>query len=449
MCNENENTFSITLPYIANLKLDSTDDVEDFEICSFAADEFLNLLISEEGILRRNLFEDNVRDYQGSTNVNNEILNTIQKTPELFALYNNGITIVCRKLTDAKRSLTFESPQIVNGCQTCNTLYIAKSKGFDLSQIVVNVKLISTTNDELINGVVEGNNKQNIVQDEAFEAILPFHKELEKFFISKSEIHSQYPLFYERRSKQLIRVEPYKKINFSNLIKSFISVFLEEPHCSVKHPFTLTKDYKSKIFKEGQSYLPYYTSARLYSFIDQLAVRNVIDKNMRSLKMHIVYTFALMYAGRPSDINREKEIDKYCEKLLANIFSTDREQKICAASRKLQEIVNKWIKEKGINYRYAINDRSDFTDYIILNICGKDSSAIITRSRGMVETTGVDRYNRRYGQISIGNKSIFFHEADSPGIDFSNLKGKNVFFDVKDDPKLFEGIRAINITVSQ
>ena len=37
------------------------------------ASEFLKLLTTDEGVIRKSLFDDNVRDYQGSNSVNDEI----------------------------------------------------------------------------------------------------------------------------------------------------------------------------------------------------------------------------------------------------------------------------------------------------------------------------------------------------------------------------------------
>lgn len=45
-------------------------------------------------MIRANMFDANVRAYQGNTDVNNEMIKTLQSCPENFVLYNNGITIV-------------------------------------------------------------------------------------------------------------------------------------------------------------------------------------------------------------------------------------------------------------------------------------------------------------------------------------------------------------------
>lgn len=70
------------------------------------------------------LYEKNVRQFLGGRRkVNKFIAETLQKTPELFGLYNNGITIVVSDFS-ANRiddSCTLFAPYVVNGCQTTNT----------------------------------------------------------------------------------------------------------------------------------------------------------------------------------------------------------------------------------------------------------------------------------------------------------------------------------------
>lgn len=57
--------------------------------------DIITLITTDDGILRRYIFEDNVRDFQGNTEINKDIKQTIRETPGQFLLLNNGITVVC------------------------------------------------------------------------------------------------------------------------------------------------------------------------------------------------------------------------------------------------------------------------------------------------------------------------------------------------------------------
>ena len=182
--------------YLQKILLERTDEENPL-----STTQLINILKNEDGMIRANIFDANVRAYQGNTDVNNEIINTLQKCPENFVLYNNGITIVCSKLERKGKKLKIETPQVVNGCQTCNLLFKAYKKGIDLSKVKVIVKTIETTDEIVTQGIVRGTNRQNIVYEEAFETIRQFHKDLEDFF-NIMEVPGFKKIYYERNKNR-------------------------------------------------------------------------------------------------------------------------------------------------------------------------------------------------------------------------------------------------------
>ena len=72
-----------------------------------------------------NVFEDNVRDFQGDNNdVNGGIASTLNNDDsEIFSVLNNGVTIVASSISPTGDQFTINDYQIVNGCQTSNVLY--------------------------------------------------------------------------------------------------------------------------------------------------------------------------------------------------------------------------------------------------------------------------------------------------------------------------------------
>lgn len=62
--------------------------------------EYFNFISDEEGSLIKHIFESNVRDYQGKTNVNNEIQETLENPgKEEFWWLNNGVTILASEVS--------------------------------------------------------------------------------------------------------------------------------------------------------------------------------------------------------------------------------------------------------------------------------------------------------------------------------------------------------------
>ena len=94
-------TFSnkVTLPEIEGI------EQSYYGVLPFA--EFKKLLIDENDNIQ-NVFDDNVRDFQGANNlVNTNINETLNSdTPELFSVLNNGVTIVADAIKTSGNSLT-------------------------------------------------------------------------------------------------------------------------------------------------------------------------------------------------------------------------------------------------------------------------------------------------------------------------------------------------------
>jgi hypothetical protein len=86
--------------------------------------DYYNFITDEDGKLIRHIFESNVRDYQGKTNVNNEIQDTLQNPgSEEFWWLNNGVTILASEVAaPGGKELVVHNPEIVNGLQTSSEI---------------------------------------------------------------------------------------------------------------------------------------------------------------------------------------------------------------------------------------------------------------------------------------------------------------------------------------
>ena len=88
--------------------------------------EFLKSYESKTGNLDQ-IYEKNVRKFLGKgTKINRRIAETLEKNPEMFGLYNNGITIVVsgyEKKPGDGTGYSMNDPYIVNGCQTTRTIW--------------------------------------------------------------------------------------------------------------------------------------------------------------------------------------------------------------------------------------------------------------------------------------------------------------------------------------
>ena len=136
------------------------------------------------------LLEQNVRSFlQTRGNVNRGIRNTLDREPEMFFAYNNGITATAEAIESATTEqglviTRIRNLQIVNGGQTTASIHLASRQKVDLSRVFVQMKL-SIIGPELAERVVpkisQFANSQNRVNAADFFANHPFHVRMEEF----------------------------------------------------------------------------------------------------------------------------------------------------------------------------------------------------------------------------------------------------------------------------
>ncbi len=133
---------------------------------------------------RTRLFEKNLRGVLGDTDVNNEIRDTIERQPDLFWYFNNGITIIAKKFTKAAAGggdnafgvFSCEDVSIVNGAQTVAAIGKYTESGKDNHhKISVAVRIISLEESQGDFGdtVTKTNNRQNRIENRDFVALDP------------------------------------------------------------------------------------------------------------------------------------------------------------------------------------------------------------------------------------------------------------------------------------
>lgn len=258
---------------------------------SLSANEYLKLITDSDGELQRNLFYDNVRDFQGQNSVNREIEATLKSGSGQAALsiYNNGITIIAKKVERISGKIKLTDYQIVNGCQTSHVLFANRSLIDPASHVVL--KIIETVDSEIAVNVIKATNRQTEVKVEAFESLSPFHKDLEDYYKALAASR-KYPIYYERRSKQydnMPGIRSSEVITLSAQIKSFVSACLAQPQSTHRYFGEVLDSNRSRMFVAGDALERYYTAAAVLSRLDNLFKRNSVRLKHKSFKYHFVF----------------------------------------------------------------------------------------------------------------------------------------------------------------
>lgn len=216
------------------------------------------------------LFEKNIREYLGNKGINKRIYQTLKSTQERknFFYYNNGITIICSKMgsvnpkgtkADSHIGVTFtiDNPQIVNGCQTVNSIFSALKEyddedieiDFKDTFVMVKILQVDTSDSEqqqISKNIVTFNNSQNSLDEKQFVANNELFQRLKAEFaekgfllLTKQSDTATYSANYKKKSdlsklqmlsitrRQLFGLETLKRVtDFEIPLEKFLQVIL-------------------------------------------------------------------------------------------------------------------------------------------------------------------------------------------------------------------------------
>lgn len=328
---QTKNPIQVNIKFSNKVLLPELPKITEAYFGTLPLNEFKKLLMDDNNNLR-NVFYDNVRDFQGLRNpVNKNIAQTLDgDDPYLFAVLNNGITIVASSLKSSGNRLVITDYQVVNGCQTSNVLlnYLQKEEIQDLN---IPVKLIVTTNDDVKNRITVATNSQTAIKREQLQAMTDFQKNLEEYYKTSQD---EGRLYYERRSGQYQTDNSVVKariITIQTQIKSFSSMFLENPHRVTSYFGTVVQQNieidEPKIFNPKHKYISYYLSGLAYYRLDSLFRSRSIDTKYRKIKFFLLMLFRMLVEKEKFNFNilqSERLSEQYCKPLIDILLNKDK-----------------------------------------------------------------------------------------------------------------------------
>ena len=200
------------------------------------------------------IFEANIRDYYKRNDLNAKILETSADEHEarFFWSYNNGLTMTCSKVEEMPNNkYKLHDLQIVNGCQTSTSIYSALKNAERVAELkekqasgplnvkeqdelrkkeclqfnedtTLLVKIIETSDQDLIYRITETTNSQTPIKAFSLKANDDIQKLIEKYLEDKG-------VAYERRINQL-RNQGRKQIySIQKLFQLYTAQILHKP----------------------------------------------------------------------------------------------------------------------------------------------------------------------------------------------------------------------------
>lgn len=282
--------------------------------------ELVKLVSDEEGGIRKTLFFDNVRDFQGDNEVNKDIETTLSVPSEAnhFCVLNNGVTVVTRELAVTGNRFRLRDFQIVNGCQTSHLLHRHKDS---LDGVFVPFRLIVSESDDVTNSITRATNRQSQVTPENLLALADVQRRIEAYFNSFAQ-EDPHRIHYERRSRQWSGSSEVKGtwrvITLRNLMQSFASMFLVNPHTAARYYGDLRSRAGADVFNEAHHPAYYYTSAFAFCKLNHLFLNQQLDRKWKPARYFLLAGVRALVQGSiaaPKIEQTERKAEPACKPL--------------------------------------------------------------------------------------------------------------------------------------
>ncbi len=257
------------------------------------------------------LYYSNIRNYLKRTDVNKGIENTLRNESNNFWYYNNGVTIVCDEWRRINRVVSITTPQIVNGCQTANSIKLffkgIPNLEYDKHFGKLLVKIIMDRGRGKRNLITQYTNSQNSVKGKDFYSLNGFQRE-------KKSMLEEVGYFYEIQSGSALAEkskfkgeEKYKYllpdkfdnvISAKDLVQSYVSGIKQHPGIAYGKAGELTPvgDKWNLVTEDAPFSIEYF----LYSYLVFKYAKTNLDYNSkskdfkRSASLFFVYTYFKM-----------------------------------------------------------------------------------------------------------------------------------------------------------
>lgn len=343
------------LPCFSQASLpDDINGIDEAYLAVVKAEDFVkNLLLTNEGGLRTQVFEENVRSFLGSENPVNASISETLKSPDSssrFPVLNNGITIVSPDVKLQGTTLHLSNFQIINGCQTSNVLFRNREH---LNNIMVNVKVIETKSEDVFSDLVRATNNQTKIEDTQFNSLLPIVKKIEQFFNTFEGEESR--LYFERRDKQYVG-QSYPAIRIFSIhqaTRCVAAMFCQRPDLAARYPKTIFDELGDEIFSEKTKEAIFYAACLTMYRLSLLLSNKTIQPNASKFKWHILALIKAKLVGKKITPLNSKSIEKEANKIIETMEKHNKDttslfQEIVNVCLSIGDITRDQIKRKAI-----------------------------------------------------------------------------------------------------
>lgn len=310
-------SINASLPAFSIAALPNIAGIDEAYLAVVRANDFVNnLLLTEDGNLRTQVFEENVRSFLGHDNlVNQSIAATLASdAASRFPVLNNGITIVSPDVKLQGTTLHMTNYQIVNGCQTSNVLFENREA---LGEVMVNIKVVKTQLEDVFSELVRATNSQSKVEDTQFLSLRPIIKRVEQYFNTYDGAESR--LYLERRDRQYVGQEiPATRIfSLHYAAKCVASMFCNRPELAARYPKQMYEELTDTIFADSTKEIVFYAACVTMYRFNLLVSNSTVPQNMKRFKWHMLPLVRAILVGHNNVVPlNSKDAEKAAKRVI-------------------------------------------------------------------------------------------------------------------------------------
>lgn len=342
-----------SLPAYSIAALPDIVGIDEAYLAVVRAGDFVNnLLQTEDGNLRSQVFEENVRSFLGAENpVNASISATLSSdAASRFPVLNNGITLVCPDVKLQGTTLHLTNYQIVNGCQTSNVLFQHKDA---LQDVMVTVKVVKTQSEDVFSELVRATNRQTEVEDNQFLSLRPIIKRVEHYFNTYEGTESR--LYLERRDRQYVGLGiPMTRIfSLHNAAKCVAAMFCNRPELASRYPKQMYDELTDVMFAESTSEVIFYAACLTMYRFNLLVSNSTIPQNMKRFKWHMLTLVRAKICGSAAAPLNSRQV-RQCAEQIINVMgqhgapATEMFESVVQICQSLGEVSTDRLKRQAI-----------------------------------------------------------------------------------------------------
>ncbi len=336
---------------IGSASFPKSDGIQESYVVTVQAKPFIEAVLKDQqGNLRRSIFDGNVRDFikLEDSPINLAMRGSLldQKSATRFGILNNGITIISPDVRLQSNEMYISNYQIVNGCQTSNVLYGELDRVS--ADTTLMVKIVETSDQDIVNEIVESTNSQNKIEDHQFLARMDCVKAIERYFRARCEDNAQV-LYFERRPNQYNNqgLAAVRIFTIKELARCCGAMFFDRPDLSARYPSQLVEELSTTVFDKENKEEIFFTSAFAYYRLKLLQSNQSIDAILHNYKLHTLMALKYYLLGDSIPSVKNNKIDADCKTIIDFLSKSD------AASREV------WQKIADIMKKLSITSRDD------------------------------------------------------------------------------------------